>query len=331
MTEPSFRSYVERRERETHGGTDERTRYAYGPDLKMLRAFRRMRPLEAGVGEIVRRYEGVLRNQFLGTTVRVGPKQLPGLHALAKSCAETLDVPLPTLYVVNDPRMNAFTFGTDKEAFIVLHSQLIDHMDETELKFVIGHEMGHVQNKHVVYGTALQILRSPVAVLSAVLRLLLPIDAALRGALLAWARNAEITCDRAGLLCCGDLDAATRSFLKIACGSTKLYAELDVDAYLEQLEDGRKGVGRLGELGASHPYLPKRIQALRLFAESAYYQRALGESEEGIADMVEVDRQVAEILRIVRKPTEAPAALAAVDDAGGAETVEQTETQGEEA
>ena len=317
MSEPSFQSYVERREREVRGRTDEASRYAYGPDLKMLRAFRRVRLAEQAVAGLVRRYEGVLRSQFLGTTVRVGPRQLPRLHALAKSCADTLGVPLPTVYVVNDPRMNAFTFGTDQEAFIVLHSQLIDHLDETELKFVIGHEMGHVQNKHVVYGTALQILRSPVAVLATLKWVLMPLDAAFRSALLAWARNAEITCDRAGLLCCGDLDAATRSFLKIACGSTKLYAELDVDAYLEQLEDGRKGLGRLGELGASHPYLPKRIKALRLFAESAHFQRAQGEADAKGPSMLEVDERVAELLRIVRPPKDAPPELSAGDASEG--------------
>ncbi|MEO0323741.1 MAG: M48 family metallopeptidase [Myxococcota bacterium] len=315
MTQPSFHSYVQRRESEVYGGTDESSRYAYGPDLAMLRGFRRLRPLELAVASIVRTYERVLRNQYHGTTVRVGPRQLPGLHAVAKSCAETLGVALPTLYVVNDPRMNAFTFGTDEEAFIVVHSQLIDHMDEAELKFVIGHEMGHVQNKHVVYGTALQLVRANLA---AVLRLLPPVDAALRTALLTWARRAEITCDRAGLLCCGSLDAATHSFLKLACGSTKLYAELDADAYLEQLEDGRKGLGRLGELGASHPYLPKRVQALRLFAESAYYRRAKGDADAEGPSMLEVDERVTELLRIVR-PRKASPELRAGDVNEGSE------------
>ena len=319
MTQPSFQRYVERRQREVHGGTDEQSRYAYGPDLKMLRAFRKVRLADRAVAELVRRYESVLRSQFLGTTVRVGPRQLPGLHAIAQSCADRLGVSLPTLYVVNDPRMNAFTFGTDEEAFIVLHSQLIDHLDENELKFVIGHEMGHVQNKHVVYGTALQILRSPVAILATLKWVLLPLDAAFRSALLAWARNAEITCDRAGLLCCGDLDAATRSFLKLACGSTKLYGELDVDAYLEQLEDGRKGLGRLGELGASHPYLPKRIQALRLFGESAYYRRAQGDEDAEGPSMLEVDERVSELLRIVRGPKDATPELSAGDTGEGSE------------
>jgi len=44
---------------------------------------------------------------------------------------------------------------------------------------------------------------------------------------------------------------------------------VNLDAYLDQLREGREsGLGRLSELSRSHPYLPKRIEALRLFANT---------------------------------------------------------------
>ena len=296
MAEFSFRRYVSRRQQEVFGGLDESSRYAFGADLAMLRGFRRAPAVERVIAAVIRTYKDVLRNQYLGTTVRVGPSQLPRIWNLAKECADDLGVPMPTLYVANSPFMNAYTFGTDEDSFIVVHSKLVDDFSDLELKFVIGHEMGHVQNKHVVYGTALRLLK---ANLTLVLRLLTP---PLEAALLAWARRAEITCDRAGLLCCRDLDAATRAFMKMACGSTKLYHELDATEYLRQLEAGQKGVGKYRELLASHPYLPKRIQSLKLFAQSQLYRRAAGLGRDGLS-MKDVDAQVAEIVKVVHMPT----------------------------
>jgi Zn-dependent protease with chaperone function len=189
--------------------------------------------------------------------------------------------------------LNAYTFGTDDDAFIVVHSSLIDHYEEDELQFVIGHETGHIQNKHVVYNTLLQLLRSSALVL--LKWIVPPVDMALH----AWFRRAEITCDRAGLLCSGGVESGARAFLKLACGSKKLYGELDVEEYVRQADEGRDGVGRFTELFASHPYLPKRIEAMRVFAESAMYREALGVGEGGLS-LEEVDARTSDIIRVVK-------------------------------
>ena len=53
--------------------------------------------------------------------------------------------------------MNAMTFGTNDDAFILVHSALVDHFDDEELLSVIGHECGHIHNDHVVYLTTLHL------------------------------------------------------------------------------------------------------------------------------------------------------------------------------
>lgn len=287
---PAFSDYVAQRKANAAGG-EEAARYAYSADLAMLRAFRRMRPVELAAAATVRAYKDVVRNQLLGTTVRVGPKQFPRIHAIAKQCADTLGVRSPTVYVANNPYINAYTFGTDEDSFIVVHSALVDHFDERELRFVIGHETGHIQNKHVVYGTVLHLLKTTASIF--VRWIVPPAELALK----AWYRRAEITCDRAGLLCARDLEAAMRTFLKMAAGSQKLYEEMDLEAYLEQLDDGRSGLGRFSEAFGSHPYLPKRVEALRVFAESELYRRSQG--AEGGLSMVEVDRRTSELIQIL--------------------------------
>ncbi len=293
-----FGRYVARRKRGAYGG-EVGARYAYGADIAMLQAFRRMRPFELAAAAIVRTYKDVLKNQLLGTTVKVTETQFPSIYRIAKECAEALDVPVPTVYIANSPVMNAYTFGTDEDAFIVVHSALIDHYEPDELKFVIGHETGHIQNKHVVYGTVLILLKQSAA---ALLRTVLPpLDIALN----AWYRRAEITCDRAGLLCCGDVQVAAKAFVKLACGSKKLYEEVDVDAYMAQADEGREGIGRLTELFVSHPYLPKRVEAMKVFSESAVYREMKGLGGDGLS-MDEVDEKTSQIIRIVKqkKPKE---------------------------
>lgn len=286
-----FSDFVSARRDGAFGG-DGPTRYAFRADVAMLRAFRRMRPVELAAAAVVRAYKQLREGQMLGTMVRVGPAQLPRLHALAEQCARRLDVPTPAVFVSHDPRLNAYTFGTQEDSFIVLFSGLVDALEEDELRFVLGHEMGHIQNKHVVYGTVLRLLEQAAG---GWLRWVLP-PAEL--ALAAWYRRAEITCDRAGLLCAASSDAPVRALVKMACGSRKLASELNVSAYLEQVAEGRAGIGRFAELFASHPYLPKRIEALRVFEQSALYREARGAGEGGLS-MDEVDARTEAIVEVL--------------------------------
>ena len=298
-TEFNFATFVERKQRGSWG-RDEEVRYAYSADVAMLRSMQRMRPLELAAASVVRTSYTMLNSQFLGSAVKVGPRQFPSIYRIVKHCAKTLTVPIPKVYVINDPRPNAFTYGTEEESFICVSSALIDHFDEAELRFVIGHETGHIQNKHVVYNTALMVLTQGAGVFLA--WIVQPALLALR----QWIRRAEITCDRAGLLCNNDLEAATRSFVKLATGSHKLYPEMNVEAFLEQFEEGRDSVGRFGEVFATHPYIPRRIHALRAFAESALYRQAAALGSGGL-DMEEVDRRTSEIIQITRSRSEATA------------------------
>jgi Zn-dependent protease with chaperone function len=301
-----FDRYIETR-KSGDLGRDDATRYAYSADVAMLRSFQRIRPVELAAAAVVRTGKEMVRGQLLGQAVKVGPRQFPRLYAIADHCAKVLSVPVPQMYVVNSPTVNAFTFGTEEESFIVLHSALVDALDDDELRFVIGHETGHIQNKHVVYGTALTILTS--GILGMVLGPLVePALVALR----AWYRRAEITCDRAGLLCSSELDAGVGSFMKLAIGSRRLYEEMDVDEYLAQIEEGQTSIGRFSEFFATHPFLPKRIQALRTFADSALYRKHVG--QDGGLSIEEVDERTSRIIAIVsngQKPA---------DDQGGSET-----------
>jgi Zn-dependent protease with chaperone function len=291
-----FGSYVEqqqsKRAREHGpGGRQDAHAYAYVSDRHTRSTFARVQAVELAVAAAVRIAKNVGKNELLGTSVKVGPNQFPRVHDLARSCADTLGIATPTIYIRNNPTLNAGTYGTNEDSFILVHSALVDHLSDEELLSVIGHECGHIHNDHVVYLTALHYLRTMAA--QFIGWVVMPAMLALQG----WSRRAEVTCDRAGMLCSRDLEVSTRALAKLALGSVKLYEEFNLEAFLEQYDEGQDGLGRLTEVMASHPWIPKRVKALRAFAGSSLFREHVG--EEGGLSMEDVDDQVHDIIKVV--------------------------------
>ncbi len=286
-----FDKFVQRKKGERVGGSEGGGHdYAYISDKQTRAAFERMKPVEIAVASTVRMFKSVWRNQMLGHAVKVSERQFPRIDALVKQCSDTLHIAKPTVYIMNDPRPNAATYGTNEESFIMVHSSLIDHFSDEELLTVLGHECGHIHNSHVVYLTALHYLTRMAGVF--VRWAVEPALIALR----AWSRRAEITCDRAGMLCGKDAAVAQKALTKLALGSQKLYDEFNIDAFLEQYEEGKEGIGKYMEVFATHPWLPKRVLAMRVFAESEIYRKAAGIGTSGL-QMTEVDDRVRALLK----------------------------------
>ena len=287
-----FGSFVDARQKALPDGGNQGGRsYAYVSDHHTKRAFDVLTPVESVVTASVRLFRSVGKSQLLGHAVKVGPKQFPRVHSLAAKCADTLGIATPTVYIVNSPVMNAATFGTNDDSVIMVHSALIDHFKDEELMSVLGHECGHIHNNHVVHLTALHYLRF---IASAFTRYLM---APAEMALMSWLRRAEITSDRAGLLCCRALDVSTRALTKLALGSSKLYDQLNMEAFIEQYDEMKESVGRYSELRLSHPVLPKRVIALRHFADSELYRKHASEGDGGLS-MTEVDEKVHELIKV---------------------------------
>lgn len=287
-----FKGFIEERKKaRVGGGGGEPHGYAYVSDHTTRRTFEKLKPVELAVSAAVRLFKSVGKAELLGHAVKVGPQQFPRLHGLARECAETLGIATPTVYIVNSPVLNAATYGTNEDSFVLVHSALVDHLSDDELRSVIGHECGHVHNKHVVYLTTMHLLAQMAA--SFVGWIVQPAVLALN----AWSRRAEITCDRAGLLCSKDLGVSTKTIAKLALGSTKLYEQMNLEAFLAQADEIKDSVGRFREAFATHPWLPKRVLALRAFAESELYRAHTATGPGGLS-MTEVDEKVHGIIKV---------------------------------
>jgi Zn-dependent protease with chaperone function len=291
----SFPRYVAARKGAASTRAREGAHYAYGADLKIRSALEKVRPVTLSVEATLRFWQSVGKNRFLGSAVRVGERQFPRIHALVERCAEVLQIPAPTVYVAPQiVTLTASTLGTTDDATIALGTPLVDHLSEAELLFVIGRECGHVQNSHTVYLTALHYLTSAANMI---------IRFGAQPAVLAlnsWSRRAEITADRAGLLCTRDLKVATTAMVKMSVGSQRLFGNIDVGEYLKQLDEAQAGRGRFDELFATYPYLPKRVQALRLFADTTYFHSVVSATSEAGLSKEECDAKVAELLAVFR-------------------------------
>jgi Zn-dependent protease with chaperone function len=288
-----FDAFVAQRRAERVGGGIETTghEYTYTFDRQSRVAFENARPVALAVEASVRLFKQIGRNQLLGHAVKVSERQFPRIYGIVKLAADTLQIATPQVFVVNNPTFNAGTLGTNDDSFIIVHSALIEEYSDDELLTVIGHECGHIHNSHVAYLTALHYLTYMAGmVLPWILQ---PALVALR----TWSRRAEVTCDRAGMLVAKNENAAERAITKLAVGSRKLYEEFSVDAFVEQHEEANQGIGKFMEVFASHPWLPKRVLAMRTFGRSTLYRKAVGASPAGGLAMSEVDERVAALLK----------------------------------
>lgn len=71
----------------------------------------------------------------------------PRLYRIVENLSITNGMPMPKVYIVDDPAPNAFATGRDPQhAHVAATSGILELMDDRELEAVMAHEMGHVQN-----------------------------------------------------------------------------------------------------------------------------------------------------------------------------------------
>jgi Zn-dependent protease with chaperone function len=249
-------------------------------DRTALSALRRLR----GFDQILKVMSGMLRERqhrllYLASAARVGPRQFADLDALLDECVDVLDGQAkPELYVMQSPTADAFTIGMDAP-FIVITSGLYDLMTHEEMRFIVGHELGHALSGHAVYRTMMMHLMRLARSFGVV-----PVGGwalrAIVAALFEWQRKSELSGDRAGLLCCQDMDVAIRVEMKLAGGNR--LDKLDSEAFVAQAReyertgDMRDGLLKLLNLELqTHPFSVLRAAALTNWVDSGGYGKVM--------------------------------------------------------
>ncbi|WP_158845942.1 M48 family metallopeptidase [Algibacter sp. L1A34] len=206
------------------------------------------------------------RKHLLKSSLRLTKTLAPMLHEIGEHCKNTLKLKADIeFFVYQSDIFNASCYPPDdNKLYIILSSGILERFSKEELTFVVGHEIGHVLFEHFDYPVR-QILDTGENELA-------PIHAM---KLYAWNRNAEISADRAGLLCCQNFEAVGRTFFKLSSGVTTDSLDFQLNAYIEQFVDLEEVLNDSNldpsDWYSSHPFSPLRIKALELFNKSETY------------------------------------------------------------
>ena len=268
--------------------------YVHPADSRALAALKAIPGIDTALKKLlVVTGESAIRVIFTASAVRVTTQQCPDLYAKLQIACTTLGVDMPELFVQQNPMVNAFTGGVERPV-IVLHSALLERLTDEEVLAVIAHEVGHIHAEHVLYLTAAHLLEAlanvaiaaaPVANLVAQL-----LSGTMRAAILAWARRAELSCDRAALLVTQDANVIGRTMMKL-CGGT-FASKVDYEQFLAQARDFQKNYDERAldrfwadiiTSGLSHPFPVWRVSEILKWVESGEYARLMTATPESAA------------------------------------------------
>ena len=239
-------------------------------DLALFDKLKKERDVKR-VNEQIARHEaegptGIRRN-LLATSVRLTRAMSPEIADMAEECVDKLGVTLPLeLFVYSSPQFNAACFKPeDDRLYVMFSSSLLEGFTAQELKFVMGHELGHhVYDHHAIpIGYLLRGQQRP--------------DPQLALELFTWSRYAEISADRAGAHCAQDMDAVARSLFKLSSGLTSKVVQFSLDDFVKQVDDMKMDDQEPGQSApqsdwfSTHPFSPLRVKALKLFEDSELY------------------------------------------------------------
>ncbi len=202
-----------------------------------------------------------LRSAMEGHSFKVEKRLMGHLYDLLYGVKEKLGFKDPVdFYITGDSTVNAWTIAAAREGephIVNINSALVNLMSDDELRFVVGHELGHLMNRNTemlrLIGFVFPRGTVPPLVLQYKIRL--------------WEQLSELIADRFGYMAVESLPACLSAFFKMTSGLDINKIDMQVDAYLEEnLKHLEYFINDKGLSRDTHPVNPIRVQSLNLFA-----------------------------------------------------------------
>lgn len=224
----------------------------------------------------------------LSGAIQISKEDNPRLWRTVENLSITTGMPMPKVYIINDPAPNAFATGrTPQTASVAVTSGLLDIMEDDELEGVMAHEMGHVQNydirvSMIVFGLVVAVgfiadmlvrmsffagdRRSndnnggnPIVMIFGIISLILaPLVATL--VQLAVSRQREYLADATGALTTRHPEALARALQKLGQYGQPLRRQSTSMAHMWIADPEKPSVSE--RLLSTHPPIAQRIQRL---------------------------------------------------------------------
>lgn len=194
--------------------------------------------------------------KIVGDSIEVTAKSSPRLYGILRHCCESLCIEnKPQFFITSRLKgINSLTVGDDENPLLLISPAAVAKLSNTELSFIIGHELGHVAQKNLICHT----VKGALDTMSKWSDALGPIVAELiEVPLNRWYRCSEYTADRAGLICCENLQSALSVFEKSSIDKKSISPI--IDSY--------------NELTCDHPTIANRIMELKRFYQKSFIER----------------------------------------------------------
>lgn len=196
-------------------------------------------------------------------------------------------------YIANDDRCNSFSIANNSMAgphFVVLNRGLIERTTPEELRFIVGHEIGHLLFDHSYVSKTIKFIYPDKDRQPPLLQKLFD----------AWEKICEISADRVGLIASGDIDASVKALHRLSSGLGGERFVLDTSKISGMAHEAFKEMKRRPSyVPASHPANTLRIMALKRFYGSGLWRSVV--SGNGSVDDEAFERSMDEILSIVKR------------------------------
>lgn len=237
--------------------------YAFSLDLQLREQIRKLPYFYTLSKRMAEHEEARYRQVMTASALQVGPKQLPDIYELTIDCAKRLGIGPPNVFVVHDQSINAATYAADTTTpTIMIHSGLIERVTPGELKCVIAHECGHIHNEHNVYMSIASLVQTGLAVGGLMNTVFSLLSQAALVLIAEWSRAAEVTCDRAAMICSDNLEDAVNVNKKLLYGSfLGREADVNIEDIRNQFEHIASTVSVFTELHKDHPASIRRVLA----------------------------------------------------------------------
>ena len=284
-----FANYIAHR----RGLIDQRARdgaaYAYAGERKLRRALVSAKPVAIALEATSRMWNGSAKDEVLKGGQRVTGESNLQVFQAAKTASERLGLPMPTVVLMDEFPEAVKVLGVDDDPLLILRkdfvSQGLENAKMDELVAVIGHQLGHIQNDHVPYSTALFYLQHEAKAM--VRWVVQPATLALK----AWSRRAEISCDRAALLASRDLETTLSAVAHLALPGASPASRAEIVSESAHAEGA--GGAKLSSLIRNEPDLTTRLVSIRWFSQSTLFAKVSGKENDGMRTE-EVDAKVGE-------------------------------------
>lgn len=95
------------------------------------------------------------------------PNEYPDLYQIVERLASRAGIPVPKIYIINNPTPNAFATGRNPEnAAVAVTTGIMSILNYEELEGVIAHELTHIKNRDILVGTIAATLVGTITVIA---------------------------------------------------------------------------------------------------------------------------------------------------------------------